>query len=203
MNVKKEVWIQVDIIPKGKNFELNDEILLQIYKEFLSVPNKKISSWHFFREPQLRFRIEFDNKESRKALWDELNKFIDNLTIVESHYLADNKKKVKQLEDCYKGESDSFKRLWLFQKKLWEWGSKMAVESIKEFKETGANNPLREYQLERLFHLLYNQLNADSNRFSLNEVEMYQRCANNRMLVWSYMNSKQLDRDLLKKIKKE
>jgi len=48
--------------------------------------------------------------------------------------------------------------MWPYQKKLWEWGSEMTVEAIKEFRETGANDPSREYQLERIFHLLSNQL---------------------------------------------
>lgn len=48
--------------------------------------------------------------------------------------------------------------MWPYQKKLWEWGSEMTVDSIKESKETGKNNPSREYQLERIFHLLSNQL---------------------------------------------
>jgi len=48
--------------------------------------------------------------------------------------------------------------MWPSQKKIWEWGSEMTVEAIKERKETGTNDPSREYQLERAFHLLSNQL---------------------------------------------
>ena len=203
MRSQKEWWVQRDIIPEKGNWRLNDDILLKIHKEFLPNLRQKIKSWHFFREPQLRFRIEFKDKKTRDDGAVELEGFLDSLDIIEDHYLANHDKKVEKLEDGYKGEIKDYKRMWSFQKKLWEWGSKMAIEAIKEFKETGKNDPPREYQLERIFHLLYNQLNAQSNPLSLNEVEMYQRCANNRLLTWAYQNSQKLDEELLKKIKKK
>lgn len=198
MNTQNEWWIQKDIIPQGKNWTLNDDILLLLYEKFLSGDRQNIESWHFFREPQLRFRIQLKDIENRNRVASELDSFLDSINLVEKHYFANHERRVENLDEGYNGERETYKRMWPFQKKLWEWGSEMAVEAIKEFKETGTNDPSREFQLERVFHLLCNQLYP----FSLNEVELYQRCANNRILVWASMQSLQLDKKLLEEIKR-
>jgi len=78
--------------------------------------------------------------------------------LVENHYFARHGERIASFDEGYSGEHDQYKCMWPYQKKLWEWGSEMTVEAIREFRETGTNDPSRKYQLERIFHLLSNQL---------------------------------------------
>lgn len=201
LNLSKpqEWWVEVEIVPKENNLQLIDKIIIEIHQNFLASKKQEIKAWHFFREPTLRLRIEVEDKEKRDILAEELKNYLNSLDEIEEHYFANHGKRIDNLDKGYKGERETYKRMWPYQKKLWEIGSEMAIEAIKEFTETGKNDPSREFQLERIFHLLFNQLNP----LSLNEVELYQRCANNRILVWSYIQSKQLHKQLLEKIKKQ
>lgn len=181
MNGQREWWIEKEITPKDRNFELNDDTILALHEKFIVAEREKIKNWHFFREPTLRFRIELTSKEIRDDFAERLDDFLDSSELVQEHFFAKHGKRVKNLDEGYSGEDGDYKRMWLYQKKLWHWGSEMALEAIKELRETGFNDPHREYQLERVYHLLCNQLNP----LLLNEVELYQRCATNRLLVWT------------------
>lgn len=167
--VETEWWIEVEITPRGGKQEVNDDILLLLYDEFLSYKRENITSWHFFREPTLRFRIELINKETRDNVAVELETFLDSIELVEDHYFAKHGQRIENFDDGYSGEFDQYKRMWQSQKKIWEWGSEMTVEAIKERKETGTNDPSREHQLERVFHLLSNQLSPGYEVKRLNE----------------------------------
>lgn len=153
-----EWWIEVEISSTSIRQDLNDDILVKLHDEFLITEQNNIESWHFFREPKLRFRIELRDKENRDRIAKNLEDFLDSLEIVEDFYFAKHGKRVENLDEGYSGERDQYKRMWPYQKKLWEWGSEMTVEAIKEFKETQTNDPPREYQLNRFFHLLSLQL---------------------------------------------
>jgi hypothetical protein len=166
----EEWWIEVEITPNGGKQEVNDEILLLLYDDFLSYRWQIIKSWHFFREPTLRFRIELVDRDSRDIVAAELRDFLDSIDLVSDHYFSKHGERVESLDDGYLGEYDQYKRMWPYQKKLWEWGSEMTVEAIKELKETGANDPSREYQLERIFHLLSNQLSPG---YEMERIQMY------------------------------
>lgn len=62
--------------------------------------------------------------------------------------------RITSLNEGYLGEYDQYKRMWPYQKKIWEWGSEMTVEGNKEFSEMENNDPPKQYQLYRLFHIL-------------------------------------------------
>lgn len=155
---KEEWWIEVEITPIDGKQETNDDVLLLLYDDFLSHKRESIKSWHFFREPTLRFRIELTDRENRDNIAVELKNFLDSIELIADHYFARHGERIENFDEGYAGERDQYKRMWPYQKKLWEWGSEMTVEGIREFRETGANDPSREYQLERVFHLLSNQL---------------------------------------------
>jgi len=156
--MEEEWWIEVEITPKDGKQEVNDEILLLLYDEFLSYRRQNVTSWHFFREPTLRFRIELIDRDNRDSIAIELKSFLDSIDLVENHYFARHGERIENFDEGYSGERDQYKRMWSYQKKLWEWGSEMTVEAIRESRETGTNDPSRKYQLERIFHLLSNQL---------------------------------------------
>ena len=199
MSGQREWWIEKEIIPKDRKWELNDDILLALHEKLIIPQKDNIISWFFFREPALRFRIELSNKEIRDDVAKRIDDFLNSLELVKEHFFARHGKRVKTLDEGFSGEPETYKRMWPYQKMLWQWGSEMAVESIKEFRETGTNDPMREFQLERVYHLLCNQLNP----LLLNEVELYQRCVNNRLLVWSQIQASNLDRQLYEAIKRE
>lgn len=155
---EEEWWVEVEITPKAGTQEENDDILLLLYDDFLAHKRQKIESWHFFREPTLRFRIEFVSKEDRDSTAAELKNFLDSIELIAEHYFARHGERIESFDEGYAGEYDQYRRMWPYQRKLWEWGSEMTVESIKESKEIGGNDPSREHQLERIFHLLSNQL---------------------------------------------
>lgn len=198
-NSQKEWWIEIEITPKNKNWGLNDNILLSLFNNFLEKKRENIKSWHFFREPTLRFRIELKDKETRDEIADKVKKFLDSNNLVEDYFFAKHGEKIDNLDEGYEGESKQYKRLWPYHKRIWECGAEMAVESIKEKEKTGGNKPTREYHLERAFHLLCNQMNP----LSLNEVDLYNKCANDRLLVQAATRSQILDRKLLQSIIKE
>ena len=159
MYTEREWWIEVEINPLDNNIFLFDEILEQIYQNFLENQRQNILGWHFFREyNNLRFRIELDDRETRDRISEILNEYLNSIEIINEYYFANHGNRVENLDDGYSGEKEQYGRLWPHQKKIWEWGSEMAIKSYREFKETGNNIPRRGHQLMRIFHLLSNQL---------------------------------------------
>lgn len=175
----KEWWIQVEIFTENINQDLNDQILIEIYSSIIEEERDYILSWHFFRELHIRFRIETVDEVQRNRIADRLVTFLSSLETVEEFYFANHSKKVDDLDKGYDGEYSTYKRMWPYQKKIWEWGSEMTVEAINEEYETGTNEPSRKYQLTRTYHLLANQLSLGYDIwycFSLNH--------NGGIIVW-------------------
>lgn len=152
-NVEMEWWIETEIFPK-KESSLND-LLEFIYDSFIEGNREDILSWHFFREKgALRFRIESSNELKRDIVAQKFVIFLDELNIIDRYFFARHGIEITSFNEGYKGEHDQYKRMWHYQKKIWEWGSEMTVESIKELNKMGKNEPPKQYQLYRLFHLL-------------------------------------------------
>jgi len=153
-----EWWIQMEIFSTDNNQEYNDNILVDLYDNVIQLERDYILSWHFFREPSLRFRLELINEESRDRIAVDLYNYLGSVPYIDTYYFANHSQKVDNLDEGYQGEYKNYQRMWPYQKKIWEWGSEMTVEAIKESQATGENSPSREYQLTRTFHLLCNQL---------------------------------------------
>jgi len=175
-SIEEEWWIEVEITCIDGKQETNDEILLLLYEKFLQDRRDYIESWHFFREPTLRFRIELTDNRNRNTLAAEIKDFLDSVDLVKEHYFARHGQRIENFSQGYAGEQDQYKDMWPYQKKLWEWGSEMTVAAIKEYKKTGANDPSREYQLERIFHLLSNQLSPGYEIRKIDEYSLQWKC---------------------------
>jgi len=178
--IENEWWIQVDIFTKKTNQDLNDELLVHLYNDIIEEERDSILSWHFFREFQLRFRIETINEEQRSRIADRLSAYLNSFETVVEWYYANHNDKVDDLVQGYDGEQSHYKRMWPYQKKIWEWGSEMTIAAINEEYEIGINEPSRNYQLTRTYHLLANQLSLGYDVwycFSLNN--------NGSLLVWA------------------
>lgn len=153
-----EWWVQVEIHSENLDQNLNDDILVDLYDNIIQKEREHILTWHFFREPTLRFRLEIKNKDSRDRIAEEILTFLQSIETVEEAYFANHEQRVTNLEEGYAGEREDFQGMWPYQKKIWEWGAEMTVAAIKEVKAIGENEPTREYQLTRAYHLLANQL---------------------------------------------
>jgi len=166
--IKREWWIEKEINPINNNLLLFDEILQQIYDNFIIHHRADFITWHFFRENyNIRVRFEFHNREVRDKFVTIINDLLDSIDIINKHYFANHGRRIENLDDGYPGEQETYGRLWFQQKKLWEWGSEMAIGAYKEYLETGDNFPHRSYQLKRVFHLLSNQLHCIFNEGAL------------------------------------
>lgn len=155
-----EWWIQMEIFSKQGGKAPQDEILLKLHEDFLSNERQNIVTWHFFREADdlIRFRIEAIDRVNRDRIAGSLKDFVASMQTIKEYYFANHSQRIENLDQGYSGEQISYSRLWPYQKRIWEFGSEMAIESIKEFKETQANNPHLDYQLDRIFHLVSNQI---------------------------------------------
>jgi len=154
----QEWWIQVEIHAENLDQKLNDEILVDLYDNIIQKEREHIITWHFFREFTLRFRIEVKNKDSRDRIAEDILTFLQPIETVVDAYYANHEQKVNDLDEGYTGEQETYESMWPYQKKIWEWGAEMTVAAIKEVREKGENEPTREYQLTRTYHLLANQL---------------------------------------------
>jgi len=174
-----EWWIQMEIFSTNNNQEYNDKILVDLYENVIQLERDYILSWHFFREPSLRFRLELINKESRDRIAVDLYNYLSSVSNVDTYFFANHEKRVDNLDEGYQGEYELYQRMWPYQKKIWEWGSEMTVEAIKESQATGENSPSREFQLTRTFHLLCNQLSPGFDTRYCNSID-----DNGEELVW-------------------
>lgn len=98
---QRECWIEVEITPKDGKQETNDAILILLYDGFLSPIRQNILSWHFFREPTLRFRIEMSNETYRDSIAAELSNFLDSIDLVEGYYFSKHGVKIENLDQGY------------------------------------------------------------------------------------------------------
>jgi hypothetical protein len=159
-----EWWIEVEIYSLETDQTLNDEILIDLHENIIQQERTQIVTWHFFREPTLRFRLEIINKDNRDRIADEIDGYLQSLTTIEDHYFALHGNRINNLDEGYAGEREDYQRMWPYQKKIWEWGAEMTVEAIKEKELTKENNPSRKVQLTRTYHLLANQLSPGFDR---------------------------------------
>lgn len=155
-----EWWIEVEIYSQNTDQGLNDEILVDLYDNIIQKERENILTWHFFREPTLRFRLEVKNHDNRIRIADDLDVFLQSIETIEDHYFAIHGENINTFDEGYAGERETYQRMWPYQKKIWEWGAEMTVAAIKEKQVTGKNDPSREYQLTRTYHLLALQLSS-------------------------------------------
>ena len=94
----QEWWVQVEIQSKNLDQNLNDEILVDLYENIIQKEREHIITWHFFREPTLRFRLEVEDKDSRNRIAEEILTFLQPMETVEEAYYARARRWVYALE---------------------------------------------------------------------------------------------------------
>jgi hypothetical protein len=176
MEATVEFWVEQEILSISGTNEENDTIVEKLFDEFLPTISNVAVSWHFFREPAIRFRVQARSIEERDRISVSLDTFLDSLGIVSHHFPTCHGNAINNLDEGYKGEAQAYKRMWHHQERLWQLGSEMAVEAIREFREKHTNDPSREHQLSRAYHLLCNQMRP----LDMTERQLYIFCARGR-----------------------
>ena len=74
--------------------------------------------------------MELADSENRDEVTTELENFLDSIELVTEYYFARHGEKIVNLDEGYEGEYDQYKRLWPYQKKLWEWITKFNGPSL-------------------------------------------------------------------------
>lgn len=155
-------WIEVSIFQKDLRQDILEDIVMVLYNEII-YPYKiegMIESWHFFREPELRFRIELkseENKEkAKKDLADNLER-IKNKGLITKWYFSRHGREGEE----YNGEEDFYgKVLFKKQKDLWHNFAELFVK-MKTMENLQIMEKSRDFQYKRLRHLLANILGVD------------------------------------------
>lgn len=205
-----EHWVEVNLSVKQK---LQDEILLDVLKPFVNKLREKgvLVTWHFFREPEIRFRIRVKNKrtklEATQAVADLANSLRKRRIVSEWHFGEHGEK-----DRIYVGEQDRYGRNgWKIAQDYFNYGSEIALRllALKRASklenplwakglgnpwEGGAQNPWRErqknplaYHWSRYVHLFTNQLGFETDDEAIlcsRQAERYRRVAKEIGMKW-------------------
>lgn len=142
-------------------------------------------TWHFFREPEIRFRVRMKNKRSRNSEFRAIAALADSLNerrLISNWHFGKHGEKGKM----YAGEEDRYGRYgWKIAQDYFNYGSEIALRLLALKRENrlenplwatglgnpwegGPKNPWRErrtnplvYHWSRYVHLFTNQLGFD------------------------------------------
>lgn len=176
-----EHWIEINLIA---DLGVQDEILLEVLRPYVQrlQENGMLSTYHFFREPELRFRIRLNSKRAKEAELKVVAKMADSLTkkrLVSSWYFGNHGEKGRE---CV-GEEDRYGvNGWKIAQDYFSSGAEIALRMLALKKagalesplwtkglgnpwEGGERNPWKEreedplvYNWSRYVHLFTNQL---------------------------------------------
>jgi Lantibiotic biosynthesis dehydratase C-term len=179
-----EYWVEVNL---DAAVTVQDRILLDVLRPYVEGLERrsKLITWHFFREPEIRFRVRLKTAKERKKQVAAVSKMAESLRkkgLVEEWHFGNH----GEAGNRYRGEADRYGRNgWKVAQKYFRDGSETALELLalkRESKlesplwakglgnpwEGGEQNPWREreedplvYNWSRFVHLFTNQLGFD------------------------------------------
>jgi hypothetical protein len=199
----KEFWIEVNI---DTPVEKQDELLLESLVPFLDTYEGIWLTWHFFREPELRFRIRAKDKLALSMMKRSLTKGLDGLGL--KWWYGRHGVKGKQ----YYGEEDRYGKYgWLVAQDYFHDGAKTALRLIR-FKrwgelesplwskgkgnpwEGGSKNPWKEreedpmlFNWSRIVHLISNQMGFNMEKeaeLCAKQSKRYKQLVEEQGLTW-------------------
>jgi hypothetical protein len=205
-----EHWVEINI---KAEVEAQDRILLDVLRPYVGRLEAKgeLLNFHYFREPELRFRVRLRDAKSRKREMSSLARRADGLVrkklASEWHFGNHGEEGVD-----YKGEEDRYgKNGWKVAQDYFRDGSETALRLLElRYRsklesplwarglgnpwEGGERNPWREreddplvYHWSRLVHLFSNQLGFDMEREAMlcqKQSERYRRIIKEFGLRW-------------------
>jgi len=181
---KTEFWIEVNLYGDGKH---QDYVLLRVLKPFVERVRAEgtLVTWHFFREPEIRFRVRLTSRRAKEAETRAVASLADSLVgrkLISRWSFGNHGEKGR----VYAGEEDRYGRNgWKVAQDYFNHGAEtaLALLALKEAGrlenplwakglgnpwEGGKKNPWKEreenplvYHWSRYVHLFTNQLGFD------------------------------------------
>jgi len=205
-----EHWIEINLFARRR---VQDEILLDILKPHVERLQDKgvLVTWHFFREPEIRFRVRLGNANSKTKELQALAKLANSLQkrrLISTWHFGNHGEKGLN----YVGEEDRYGRNgWKVAQDYFNQGSEIALRLLALKKqnrlenllwakalgnpwEGGKRNPWRErlknplvYHWSRYVHLFTNQLGfgiKDEVKLCSRQAVRYRRVMKNFGMNW-------------------
>lgn len=190
-----------------------DRLLLEVLLPYVKYLRKTgtLVSWHYFREPEIRFRLRLKSRASKskeKKTVTVMAKSLRRRGLVSGWHLGNHGKKGK----VYSGEEDRYgKEGWKVAQEYFNQGSETALKLLELKTESGLENPLwgkglgnpweggkknpwreREkdplvYHWSRYVHLFTNQLGFDIDDevgLCAKQAERYKRVSEEAGMKW-------------------
>ncbi len=124
-----EHWVEINLFGKES---VQDRILLDVLKPFVENLRRRgvLVSWHFFREPEIRFRIRLRSRKARLEAARKIATVAESLhkrKLVSSWHFGNHGEK----DRTYHGEMDRYGRLgWEIAQNYFNHGAEVALQLL-------------------------------------------------------------------------
>ncbi len=205
-----EHWIEVNLMAEPKE---QDALLLEVLRPYVQKLKKAgtLVTFHFFREPEIRFRLRLKNRASKSKETRAVTAIAESLRrrrLVSEWHFGNHGEK----DEVYSGEEDRYgKEGWKVAQEYFNQGSETALKLLELKRKSGLENPLwakglgnpweggkknpwreREedplaYHWSRYVHLFANQLGFDIDdevRLCAMQAERYKRVSEELGMKW-------------------
>ena len=135
-----ERWVEINLFAPPRN---EDQILLEVLWPYVKRLRKRgaLVGWHYFREPEIRFRVRVKSEKERVAQAKAVEKMAEGLKRkgLISRWAFGNHGE----EGAYVGEVDRYgANGWKIAQKYFEDGSETALELLALKRRSGLESPL-------------------------------------------------------------
>ncbi len=205
-----EQWVEINL---SADVKVQDGILLNVLRPYVRQLERKgeLLSFHYFREPEIRFRIKAEDAKARKRVMSGLGRTAEGLMrkgLVSEWHFGNHGEKGAD----YTGEEDRYgANGWKVAQGYFRDGSETALRLLELKRQSklesplwargignpwegGDSNPWREreedpiaYHWSRFVHLFSNQLGIDMEReadLCQKQAEKYRRVAREFGMKW-------------------
>jgi hypothetical protein len=147
------VWVEANIHHTSTD---DRPLILALYHGVVK-QTAGLVSWHYFREPEIRFRLEVSDDAEAARVAELIRQLVDTRRsdfrlekLVFGRHGREGEK--------YEGEHEVLgKEGFEVHKMIWMWQSELAVLRYRQ-EASGSVEKDREYDVDRLWHLVANQL---------------------------------------------
>ena len=204
-----EHWVEVNLFARQR---VQNDILLDVLKPFVENLRKRemVVNWHFFREPEIRFRIRLRSEKAQVEASRRIAALAESLRerrLVSTWHFGNHGEK----DRTYVGEEDRYGHLgWRIAQDYFNHGSEVALQLLSLRRagklenplwakglgnpwEGGSRNPWKSrqqnplvYHWSRYVHLFTNQLGFDID----DEVSLCSKQASRYRKIWKEMGMK-------------
>ena len=136
-----EHWVEINLMAELEN---QDDILLEVLKPYVRRlrESRALVAWHYFREPEIRFRIRVKNRKVRTRETKRLSRIAESLfkkRLVSKWHFGNHGER----GEAYVGEEDRYgKNGWKVAQEYFERGAETALDLLELKRKSGLENPL-------------------------------------------------------------